>query len=50
MIDVLKYVNNGVVEREKIAMDIKYRVILKSDICELVKEPMIKNAFFWKWL
>ena len=46
MIDVLKYVNNGVVEREKIAMDIIYRVILKSDICELVKEPMIKNAFF----
>ena len=46
MIDVLKYVNNGVVEREKIAMDIKYRVILKSDICDLVKDPVIKSAFF----
>lgn len=46
MIDAMKYVVDGVVEREKIAMDIKYRVISKQDISDLVKNSMIKTAFF----
>lgn len=46
MIDAMKYIVDGVVEREKIAMDIKYRVISTQDISDLVKNPLIKAAFF----
>lgn len=46
MIDTKKYIVDGVVEREKIAMDIKYRVISKQDIISLMNVPAIRAAFF----
>lgn len=39
------YVINGRVEREKIAADIRDRVLDKSEIAELVSQPEIREAF-----
>lgn len=46
MINVQKYIVDGTVAREKIAMDIKYRSIKKNDIEILIKDPVIKKSFF----
>lgn len=46
MFDVHKYLSDGAVKREKIAMDIKYRVIGTKELNMLVNNPDIKSAFF----
>lgn len=40
-----KYIVNGEVARDKIAMDIKYRKLDRFGIEELCKDPIVKNAF-----
>lgn len=48
MIDVQNYIINGRVEREKIALDIRYREISHSDLEKLVSNPEIQKAFVGK--
>ena len=45
MLNLDKYIENGRVKREKIAMDIKYGVITTEDIEVLVSDPRVRNAF-----
>ena len=45
MLNLDKYIENGRVRREKIAMDIKYGVITTEDIDSLVSDPRIHDAF-----
>lgn len=45
MLNLDKYIENGRVKREKIAMDIKYGVITTENIDSLVADPSIRNAF-----
>lgn len=46
MIYEKEYIVDGVVEREKIALDIKYGKIKKSDLDVLISNNDIKEAFF----
>ena len=46
MFDVHKYLLDGTVKREKIAMDIKYREIGTEELNVIVNDPDIKAAFF----
>lgn len=45
MLNLDKYIENGRVKREKIAMDIKYGVITEEDIDVLVSDPRVRTAF-----
>ena len=45
MLDLKKYIKNGVVDRVKIALDVKRLILNKSDIFELVKEPKVRADF-----
>ena len=45
MFDVHKYLLDGTVKREKIAMDIKYREIGTEELNVIVNDPDIKAAF-----
>lgn len=45
MLDIKKYIVNGRVEREKIAMDIKYLTITKNDLDILISNKEIREAF-----
>lgn len=40
-----EYIENGGVQRDKIAMDIKYRKLTRPDIDKLCSNPQIKDAF-----
>lgn len=46
MFDVHKYISDGIVKREKIAMDIKYRDIGSEELSAIVNNPDVKAAFF----
>lgn len=46
MFDVHKYLSDGAVKREKIAMDIKYREIGTDELNVIVNDPDVKAAFF----
>lgn len=46
MVDVQKYIVNGKIARQRIAMDIKYRNISRADIEMLAKDPAVKKEFF----
>ncbi len=46
MLDVQKYIRNGRVEREKIAMDIQKRILTGADLRFLMKNKDIQAAFF----
>lgn len=48
MVNINDYICNGRVEREKIAIDIKYRDLSKSDIDILVSNKKICDAFLGK--
>lgn len=48
MLDMKKYIKEGRVEREQIAMDIKYRTITKDDLDTLVSNKEIRGAFIGK--
>lgn len=45
MYDIKQYVVDGRVEREKIAMDIKYQTLKKEDILSLANNQAVKSAF-----
>ena len=45
MTNVNTYIENGVVLREKIAIDIKYGVLGKDDIAALVADQRVRDAF-----
>ena len=46
MVDVQKYIVNGKIARQRIAMDIKYRNISRADIEMLAENPAVKKEFF----
>lgn len=46
MFDVHKYLSNGAVKREKIATDIKYRIIGTEELNVIVNDADVKAAFF----
>lgn len=45
MLDIQRYITDGRVAREKIAMDIKYRILSRNDLENLVANPEIQRAF-----
>ena len=45
MYDINKYIIDGRVEREKIAMDIKYRSLKKEDILSMIENSTVKDSF-----
>lgn len=48
MIDIQKYIINGEVATDKIALGIKYRDISRQDIETIADNPVVKKAFFGK--
>ena len=45
MLDINRYIENGTIKREKIALDIKYGILSKEDIQLLIADDRIKASF-----
>lgn len=45
MLDINRYIENGIVKRERIALDIKKGVLSKNDIQALIDNEKVKKAF-----